>query len=129
METFKEREWFAFLWRWRSWHGCFRRQCRRQPSSIGWCITTGYPNRFLSLTVLPGIPPDDRAFSALDRLKGIPLAAFVGGEDSGWVRGSRETKEKLDRLGIENTLDVVPGAGHVIALDPGKLFDLLDKRR
>ena len=90
---------------------------------------TEYPNRFLSLTVLPGIPPDDRAFSALDRLKGIPVAAFVGGEDSGWVRGSRETKEKLDRLGIENTLEVVSGEGHVVGLDPSKLFDLLDKRR
>ena len=66
---------------------------------------------------------------ALDRLKGIPVAAFVGGEDSEWLRGSRETKRKLDRLGIENTLEVVPGEGHVIRLDPAKLFDLLDNRR
>jgi hypothetical protein len=90
---------------------------------------TEYPHRFLSLTVLPGIPPDDRAFRALDRLKGIPVAAFVGGEDSEWVRGSREAKRKLDGLGIENTLEVVPGEGHVVRLDPAKLFDLLDKRR
>lgn len=90
---------------------------------------TEYPNLFLSLTVLPGIPPDDRAFNALERLKGIPVAAFVGGEDSEWVRGSRETKKRLDWLGIENTLEVVPREGHVIRLDPAKLFDLLDKRR
>ena len=92
-------------------------------------VITEYPNRFLSLTVLPGFPPDARALAALNRLKEIPVAAFVGGEDSGWVRDSRETKEKLDRLGIENILEVVSGEGHVIALDPAKLFDLLDKRR
>jgi len=90
---------------------------------------TEYPSRFLSLTVLPGIPPDNRALVALDRLKGIPVAAFVGREDTAWVRGSRETKEKLDRLGIENTLEVVAGQGHVIALSPARLFDLLEKRR
>lgn len=84
-------------------------------------VITEYPRRFLSLTVLPGIPPDDRAAMALDRLKGIPVAAFVGGEDSEWLRGSRETKRKLDRLGIENTLEVVPGEGHVIRLDPARL--------
>jgi hypothetical protein len=39
------------------------------------------------------------------------------------------TKAELDRLGIENTLKVVPREGHVIALDPAKLFDLLDTRR
>ena len=92
-------------------------------------IITEYPDRFFSLTVLPGVPPDDRAVHALARLQGIPIAAFVGGEDSEWVRGSQQTKAELDRLGIENTLKVVPGEGHVIALDPAKLFDLLDTRR
>jgi poly(3-hydroxybutyrate) depolymerase len=92
-------------------------------------VITEYPARFLSLTVLPGIPPDKRAFDALGRLKGIPVAAFVGAKDSEWIRGSRDTKEKLDALGIANTLEVVPGAGHVVPLDPAKLFDLLDQRR
>jgi hypothetical protein len=90
---------------------------------------TEYPNRFLSLTVLPGIPPDDQTFTALNRLKGIPVAAFVGGDDSEWVRGSRQAKQKLDALGVENTLEVVPGESHVIRLAPGRLFDLLDRRR
>lgn len=92
-------------------------------------VITEYPNRFLSLTVLPGIPPDDRAFMALDRLRGIPVAAFVGGEDAEWARSSRETKQKLDALGIENMLEIVPGEGHVIRLTPARLFDLLDKTR
>jgi poly(3-hydroxybutyrate) depolymerase len=92
-------------------------------------IITEYPARFLSLTVLPGVPPDERAFNRLGGLKGIPVAAFVGGEDSEWVRGSQETKQKLDDLGIENTLEVVAGAGHVVPLDPVKLFDLLDRHR
>jgi pimeloyl-ACP methyl ester carboxylesterase len=92
-------------------------------------IITEYPARFLSLTVLPGVPPDEHAFNRLGGLKGIPVAAFVGGKDSEWVRGSQETKQKLDDLGIENTLEVVAGAGHVVPLDPVKLFDLLDRRR
>ena len=92
-------------------------------------VITEFPERFLSLTVLPGVPPDARAFAALKSLKGIPVAAFVGGDDTEWVSGSREASRKLDGLGIPNTLTIVPGSGHVIRLDPGKLFDLLDQRR
>jgi poly(3-hydroxybutyrate) depolymerase len=73
-------------------------------------VITEYPPGFLSLTVLPGIPPDERAFDALGPLKGIPVAAFVGAKDSESMRGSQDTKEKLDALGIANTLEVVPGA-------------------
>jgi poly(3-hydroxybutyrate) depolymerase len=92
-------------------------------------VITEFPDRFLSLTVLPGVPPDARASAALKNLKGIPVAAFVGGDDIEWTRGSREASHELDRLGIQNTLTIVPGSGHVIRLDPGKLFDLLDHRR
>src|SRR5271156_3296359 len=92
-------------------------------------LITENPARFLSLTVLPGIPPDQRAFDALDRLKGIPVAAFVGGEDAGWLRGSREAQRQLNALGVENTLEVVSGAGHLVPLEPAKLFDLLDGHR
>jgi poly(3-hydroxybutyrate) depolymerase len=92
-------------------------------------MATTYPELILSLTVLPGAPPDERAARALDHLRGIPVAAFAGGDDAEWVRASRETKKELDRLGIENTLEVIPGEGHVMRLEPAKLFDLLDKRR
>jgi poly(3-hydroxybutyrate) depolymerase len=92
-------------------------------------VITEFPAHFLSLTVLPGIPPDASAFAALSRLRGIPVAVFAGGEDVDWARGSRETKQELDRLGIENTLTIVPGQGHVIRLEPVALFDLLDQRR
>jgi hypothetical protein len=71
----------------------------------------------------------DRAFDALGPLKGIPVAAFVGAKDSEWMRGSQDSKEKLDALGVANTLDVVPGAALVLPLDPAKLFDRLDQRR
>jgi pimeloyl-ACP methyl ester carboxylesterase len=92
-------------------------------------VITEYPEFFLSPTVLPGVPPDTRATNALNRINGIPVTAFVGEQDSEWARDSRNAKGKLDALGIENTLTVVPGAGHVIALDSAKLFDLLDRRR
>src|SRR5271155_542992 len=51
-------------------------------------VITEFPDCFLSLTVLPGVPPDARAFAALKNLKGIPIAAFVGGDDTAWARGS-----------------------------------------
>jgi poly(3-hydroxybutyrate) depolymerase len=92
-------------------------------------VITEFPDRFLSLTVLPGVPPDARAFAALKDLKGIPVAAFVGGDDAAWARGSRAASQELDRLGVQNTLTIVPGSGHLVRLDPGKLFDLLDQRR
>ncbi len=92
-------------------------------------VVTEYPERFLSLTVLPGVPPNERAVNALSRIKGIPVAAFAGEQDTEWVRESRKTKKKLDALGIENKLTIVPNAGHVIAIDPAKLFDVMEKRR
>ncbi len=88
-----------------------------------------HPDRFLSLTVLPGTPPEDETPAELGRLKGIPVAAYAGGDDAEWASSSRETKEKLDRLGVANTLEIVPGESHVIRLDPAQLFDLLDSRR
>ncbi|HXM99022.1 MAG TPA: hypothetical protein VN982_11155 [Candidatus Dormibacteraeota bacterium] len=92
-------------------------------------VITCYPERFFSLTVFPGVPPDERATQALSNLKGIPVAAFAGGQDEEWARASRETKKNLDKLGVKNTLEVVPGEGHVMRLDPTRLFDLLDRRR
>jgi hypothetical protein len=52
---------------------------------------------------------NERAFNALGCLEGILVAAFAGGEDSEWLRGSPDTKVRLDALGIENTLEVVAG--------------------
>jgi dienelactone hydrolase len=92
-------------------------------------VTTSYPERFFSLTVFPGVPPDERATQALANLKGIPVAAFAGEQDEEWVRESRQTKKKLDKLGVKNTLEVLPGEGHVMRLDPVRLFDLLDRCR
>jgi predicted esterase len=92
-------------------------------------IATEHPERFLSLMVMPGVPPDERALGKLNQLKGISVAAFVGENDPDWVRGSKATKQKLDALGIANTLEIVPGQSHVIKVDPAKLFDILDSRR
>jgi len=92
-------------------------------------MVTEHPERFISMIVMPGVPPDDRALSRLGQLKGISVAAFVGEEDPDWVRGSKATKQKLDALGIENTLTILPGQSHVIKVDPVRLFDFLDARR
>ncbi len=92
-------------------------------------LISQYPDRFRSLTVLPGYPPDDQAQSVLARLRKIPVTAFVGAEDAAWKRRSSLAKRTMDRLGVTNALVIVPGSGHVIALAPAQLFDLLDSRR
>lgn len=92
---------------------------------------TEYPTRFLSLTVLPGFPPDDRAELGLRSLKALPggVSAYVGDNDPNWLSESRRTKQKLDAYGVKNTLEVWPASGHVVNIRPLELFDMLDRKR
>lgn len=94
-------------------------------------VATEYPTRFLSLTVLPGFPPDDRAELNLRALKQLPggVTVYVGEKDAAWLQSARTTKQKLDAYGISNTLEVWPGGEHIVAVRPFELFDMLDRKR
>lgn len=94
-------------------------------------IATEYPQRFHSLTVLPGFPPDDRATLGLRSLNQLPggVAMYVGEDDPKWIAPMREVKQKLDAYGIANTLEVWPASGHVVAIKGIELFDMLDRKR
>ncbi|MFZ0548621.1 MAG: hypothetical protein WAM60_24440, partial [Candidatus Promineifilaceae bacterium] len=87
--------------------------------------------RVQSLIVLPGFPRDGADNENLANLKGIPVAMFVGGDDSGWVAQMTAAEQAMTDLGIAATLEIVPGEGHIIqSLDGGvELFDLLDSFR
>ncbi|MFQ5767144.1 MAG: hypothetical protein ACE5ID_04085 [Acidobacteriota bacterium] len=88
------------------------------------------PERFASLTVLPGFPPSREDFGRLELLKGLPVQMFAGGNDHQWVKMERETKEKLDTLGIEASLTVFPGEGHVpSSMEGARVMKLLEKLR
>lgn len=93
-------------------------------------IILNTPERFRSLLVLPGVPPTDADKQRLAELKDIPVAMFVGENDSGWREGSEETQRILTGLGGRATLELAPGEGHIIrSLTGARLFDLLEQFR
>jgi predicted peptidase len=93
-------------------------------------IILNTPERFRSLLVLPGVPPTDADKQKLAELKDIPVAMFVGENDSGWRAGSEETQRILTGLGGHATLELAPGEGHIIrSLTGARLFDLLEQFR
>jgi predicted esterase len=88
------------------------------------------PGRFRSLLVAPGFPLSYADVDALVRLVDLPVAMYVGELDSGWVGPMTDTFASLSAFGAEVTLDVVPGAGHVLRSITGdELFDVLDSHR
>ena len=73
-----------------------------------------YPDRFHSLTGLPGLPPREFGDRDLLNLEGVHVSHFVGGEDSdSWVEGAKTTHEKLRKLGVDSKLTVLPRDGHI----------------
>ena len=78
--------------------------------------------------VLPGFPGDNSGLPDLAPLKDIPLAMFVGENDSGWVEAMQATEAALSELGGRVSLEVVSGEGHVIMNLGGgeRLFDWLE---
>ncbi len=89
------------------------------------------PERFASLTVLPGMPAEeDRA--RLAELAQLPVALHVGADDDGgWRDGAVRTAEQLRESGAADVvLDVRAGEGHVLAPEvAGAIFDRLDRLR
>lgn len=89
-----------------------------------------YPDRFLSITVLPGFPPNEDDVKRLNKLKGLPIHMFAGGNDTRWVEKMNETKEALDKLGIVATAKTFPGEGHVPqSLEGPVIINLLNEIR
>jgi dipeptidyl aminopeptidase/acylaminoacyl peptidase len=93
-------------------------------------IATLFPMRFATLTVLPGFPPTAEDFGRLKKLIGIPVAMYVGEEDTIWVAEMIKVEKELRRLGGEVSLEIMPGQGHVIqTLDSDTLFDFFEAQR
>lgn len=87
------------------------------------------PERIASLLVLPGMMLPDDATSAA-RLHGVPVTMFVGANDSkDWLDGASGSAAALRHAGVEVSLEVVPGQGHVLSIDPERLATVLEARR
>jgi hypothetical protein len=65
--------------------------------------------------------PEDAAV-----LAGKLVWLLVGETDASWVEASEATKAALDAQGIETTLEVVAGQGHVLSLSQDYLMDWID---
>lgn len=74
-------------------------------------IALEFPDRFHSVTVVPGIPSGQDT-DRLDRLKGMQITMFAGGDDSRWVAGAKRTRKLLRKLGVKTRLKVYKGDGH-----------------
>ena len=93
-------------------------------------VAAGDPARFRSLLVAPGFPLSYDDVDGLARLVDLPVAMYVGEHDAGWVGPMRDAFGTLSAFGADVTLEVVPGAGHVIrSISGDQLFDVLDSYR
>lgn len=82
------------------------------------------PDRFRALVGLPGSYTGDAANLAV--LDGKPIRLLVGEFDDGWVASGEATVAALASQGIDTELEIVPGEGHVMRLDPRSLMDWID---
>jgi dienelactone hydrolase len=92
------------------------------------------PARTASVAAFPGTfekPPSEAVL--IEKLKGIPIRLWVGGDDSvGWNDAGKaiEALSKKSKGALDATLTVVPGQGHVIrTLTAGMVIDELEKAR
>lgn len=83
------------------------------------------PERFASLTVLPGMLAERTPTAKIKALKGLPIRMYVGGEDASWVAAANRTVETLDAQGIAAELTVLEGQGHVVDVDVASVFGAL----
>jgi pimeloyl-ACP methyl ester carboxylesterase len=89
------------------------------------------PDFFHSLLALPGYPITAEDQANLEQLTALPIALFVGQNDTGWIGPMRETAATLKNQGANVTLAMVPDEGHFIrSLIGGEtLFVLLESFR
>jgi len=89
------------------------------------------PDRFASLLVYPGFPSSEADRQALPDLASIPIAMFVGGEDSGWIEPMVEARDTLESLGASVAFEIREGEGHIMTslADGVDIFDFFDSVR
>ncbi len=80
------------------------------------------PQLFRSLLVLPGFPQSTEDKTNLVELVDIPVAMFVGEQDTAWLGAMQETETTLQAAGGNVTLNVLPGEGHILESVTGEML-------
>ena len=74
---------------------------------------------------MPGGLSLDQTVDGLD-MAGFPVLLLVGETDRLWVIGIRRTAQALEAQGAMVASQVLEGQGHVVDVDPRRLFDWID---
>ncbi len=92
-------------------------------------FATREPTLVASLVVLPGYASPANDAAPIASLAGVPVSMFVGELDRAWVREGERTLEGLRAAGVDATLEVLPGQGHVLTIPGERLFAIMDASR
>lgn len=93
-------------------------------------LAVDHPDRFASLTLLPGAADTNFKPARLKALAKLPTLLFVGEKDADyWHAGSKAIVAAITGQGGAATLRVMPGQGHVIDFGPGELVAAFEAQR
>ena len=93
-------------------------------------VATMYPEKFHSLTAMPGYPVSEDDFNNLHKLANMHIAMVVGLFDDSFLEAMEITKDHLEELGMDVFYKIVPMDGHlIVSLSGNYWFNLLDSFR
>lgn len=85
-------------------------------------LAVDHPDRFASLTLLPGAADKNFQVEMLRALATLPAMLFVGEKDDEyWHAGSKAIVAAITGAGGKASLRIMPGQGHVLDFAPGEL--------
>lgn len=98
-------------------------------SSTAFEIAEAMPERFQSLTAVPGYPVAETD-EPLKKLRGIEVSFIVGGHDPVFLGETRLAYQRLRDIGVTTYLEIVPGAGSVMTpLFGGEFMNRMEQLR
>ncbi len=93
--------------------GKFHLACYGPSSGPAFGVAIAHPERIKSLVAIPGFPTTNKP-DELEKLTGIRVAFVVGERDAIWKPRVEVAHARLQSLGVESYLEVVPGANHLL---------------
>ena len=91
--------------------GRFHMVCYSACGGPAFTAAAAFPARFSSVTALTGSPASDAVLQAVKHMK---IQLIVGERDRGWRRDAEAARRDFQAAGADVTLEIIPGASHVI---------------
>jgi hypothetical protein len=93
--------------------GKFHFACYGPSSGPAFGAAMAYPGRVKSLSALPGFPTTNKT-EELKKLRGLRVCFIVGQDDAVWKPEVEVAYSRLQTLGVDAYLEVVPDSGHLL---------------